>query len=252
MLYLSRSSETTALFYQSTFMPMRLKIFLFFLLFPLLLLAQPTLTLTLTPSALMHIRGEVGRQVEAGRVHVVLSEPTGELYIVPSRSAAEVFTIDTNVIPAGTTEIDVTIYYEPKKIGKDKGFLYFMQGDNVLNQVQLAAMATDPATPPTLNVTPESVPAFTTTVGETQSCTFNVCPEGMPDYVNVELTQGTSSAFFISTTMIMPQGRQELVVSYRPLEAGTHTATLTLGNEFVDPIEIVLSGTATGMVAPLL
>ena len=191
-------------------------------------------------------RGKVGETIEVGTVHVKSVAQEKDITIVPSAAVEGIYSASVTTIPAGTFDDDVKILYTATKIGKDKGNLYFMQGDDVLATVKLEGMATDPANPPAISLKPASLSkemkAF---AGEEVKDTVTVTPFGMPDYVKVAVTNDTPGAFTASTSLLMTQGEQKLIVTFRPTTAGTYTGTVTISNEFIDPIVLRYTGVAT-------
>lgn len=188
-------------------------------------------------------RGRVGEKVEIGTVHVKAVAMPQEVSIVPSGAVEGIFTTNVTTLPKGTYEKDITIYYEAKAIGKHKGNLFFMVGEDPYAKISISGMAIDPKNPPAVQVNPQTLEPFAVKVGESVQQTVKVTPVGMPDYVKVSITPG--QGFTTNTTMLMTQGEQNLTVTFRPKAAGEYAATVTIQNEFVEPIEIHLTGTAT-------
>lgn len=188
-------------------------------------------------------RGRVGEKVEIGTVHVTAVAMPQEVSIVPSGAVEGIFTTDVTTLPKGTYEKDITIYYEAKAIGKHKGNLFFMVGDDPYAQISISGMAIDPNNLPAVTVNPEAFEPFAVKVGESVQQTVKVTPTGMPDYVKVSITPG--QGFTTNTTMLMTSGEQNLTVTFRPTQAGEYAATITIQNEFVEPIELKVTGTAT-------
>lgn len=190
-------------------------------------------------------RGKVGETTVVGTVHVKSVAQDKDITIVPSGAVEGIYSADVTTIPAGNYEGDINLTYTPAKVGKDKGNLYFMLGDDVLATVKLEGMATDPANPPSVSIKPASLSKeYTAFVGEEVKDTVLITPYGMPDYVNVTLQNDSTKSFTTSTSLLMTQGEQRLVITYSPKAAGESSATVTIRNEFIDPIVIRLSGLA--------
>ena len=193
----------------------------------------------------LQARGKVGEKIVVGTVHVKAVGLTSAVTFVPSGAVEGIYTTDVQQLPAGDSETDITIYYEAKKIGKDEGKLYLMMGDDVLEQINLKGLAIDPAIPPTVKLTPEVLPEFSTEVGTPVKDTIVANLVGLPSSVNVKVTQD-EPAFSCNTGMLYYSvSHHNLVLTFNPKKAGTYEATVTLTNEFFEPIEIKVKGTAT-------
>ena len=192
----------------------------------------------------LQARGKVGEKVVVGIVHVKAVGLASEVTLVPSGAVEGIYTTDVQKLPAGDSETDITIYYEAKKIGKDEGRLYFMIGEDVLEQINIKGLAIDPAIPPTVKLNPETLPEFTTEVGTLVKDTIVANLVGLPSSVNVKVTQD-EPAFSCNTGLLYYSVSQHnLVITFNPKKAGNYEATITLTSEFFEPIEIKVKGTA--------
>ena len=190
-------------------------------------------------------RGKVGQKVEVGKVHVKATAMPAEVSIVPSGSAEGIFTTDIAQLPAGDSEMDITVYYEAKKIGKNEGKLYFMVGEEVYEQINLKGLAIDPATPPAVHVEPVELPAFSTEVGQPVTATLTANLVGLPSAVMVKVKQ-SEPAFSISTGYLyFGTPSHQITVTFNPKSAGTYEAQVIFENEFFEPVVVTLKGTAT-------
>lgn len=206
--------------------------------------AEPQDSIALSVKAFMDVRGSVGEKSVAGTVRVEAYGLTEPARIEPSGAANGIFTTDVTVLPAGTSVTDVTVYYEPKKLGKNKGSLYFVVGENYVEEIRLAGIAIDPATPPALEITPAEGFSFPTVkVGQSVSDTILVTPAGMPDYIKVAV-QNDSEGFSVNSSLLVPSVPQKVIVTFTPKAAGNYTGTLTIGNEFVTPVVLNLKAKA--------
>ena len=190
-------------------------------------------------------RGRVGEKVVVGTVHVTAIDMPGEVSIVPSGSADGIYTTDVQTLPAGTSETDITIYYEAKKIGKDEGKLYFMVGDDIYEQINLKGLAFDPSVPPAISFEPEYFEEFNTVVGTPVTQTIKVNIEGFPSSVNVSIKQDKPGFSCNTNLLYFSVPTHEFKVTFNPKEAGDYEATFTFSNEFIEPVEISVKGTAT-------
>ena len=189
-------------------------------------------------------RGRVGEKMEVGTVHVKAVDMPAEVTISPSSAVEGIYTTDVTTLPAGTSETDVTIYYEAKQIGKDEGRLYFMVGEDIYEQINLKGLAIDPATPPAVELEPASFSPLTTEILKPVSDTLTVRLVGLPSSVTVSVKQD-QPGFTCNTGLLYYSVKEhQLIVTFMPKSVGDYTATVTLANEFIDPVVLELHGTA--------
>ena len=190
-------------------------------------------------------RGRVGEKVSVGTVHVKAVGLPESVTLQPSAAVEGIYTTDVTTLPAGTSETDVTVYYEARKVGKDEGRIYFMAGDEIYEEISIKGLATDPANPPTVRLEPTVFQAFSTEVGQPVRDTLTAHISGLPSSVMVSLKQ-EQPGFTCNTSMLYYSVKEhQLVVTFNPKSAGTYEATLTLTNEFIEPLVVTLQGTAT-------
>lgn len=201
-------------------------------------------SLTLSTEQFLSARGKVGETTTVGTVHVSAAFQDAPITIQASSAVEGIYTTDVTELPAGESDLDITISYTPTAVGKNNGYIYFMQGEDILATIRVNGMAIDPANPPSLQISPSSFNEFTAAVGSEAKQTLTITPVGMPDYVKVVLEQG-SSMFTTSTSLLATSGTQTVTVTFDPVAEGTYEATLTLSNEFIDPITFTLTGVAT-------
>ncbi len=199
-----------------------------------------TFDVTVDGESFLKVRGQVGQTTTLPVVHVKSNQPSATT-IEFSDEIKDAFSVSPAVIPAGKFEGDITVTYSPSKVGKDVGSLLFKQGGTELFAHAIAAMAIDPNDPPAVSLYPVSFKTFTAEVGKEVKDTVKVTPYGMPDSINVKLTQN-GNAFSVNATKLNATGEQLLVVTFSPSESGSYEATLTLQNEFLDPVVLRLEG----------
>ena len=190
-------------------------------------------------------RGKVGQKIEVGKVHVKAVAMPGEVTIVPSGSAEGIYTTDVAKLPAGDSETDITIYYEAKKIGKNDGKLYFMVGEDIYEQINIKGLAIDPATPPAVTLEPGELPVFTTEVGKAVTATLTANLVGLPSAVYVKVKQAEPAFNINSGYLYHSVATHKLTVTFNPKNAGDFEGTIVFENEFFEPVEFKVKGTAT-------
>ena len=193
----------------------------------------------------MKARGKVGQKIEVGKVHVKATDLPAEMQIVASRTVEGIFTTDVTKLPAGNSEVDITVYYEAKKIGKDEGKLYFMLGEDIYEQINMSGLAIDPATPPAVVLEPAELAEFSTEVGKPVVAEVIANLVGLPSAVMVKVNQAEPGFSVSSGYLYQGVPKHNLKVTFNPKTAGTFEATIVFENEFFEPLELKVKGTAT-------
>ncbi len=102
---------------------------------------------------------------------------------------------------------------------------------------------------PTIVVSEASVPAMTAQVGATDTETITVSAQNLESNISLVISGTNASLFTLSTSSIAPTSGtvtdQSVTITYKPIAAGSHTATLTLTSDGATNVTRELSGSAT-------
>ena len=199
---------------------------------------------TLDKESFTKARGRVGEKIEVGTVHISATDLPEGVKFVPSSKINGIFTTDIIELPSGNSETDVTIYYEANKIGKDEGRLYIMSDIDTYGEIKLSGLAIDPNNMPTLTADPMVINDFNTKVSTGEEKVVSVHMTGFPSSVDVKVTQETPGFTVNTSTLYYSVTDHKLKVTFFPKKEGTFEATITLSNEFIDPVEIKVKGKA--------
>ena len=157
------------------------------------------------------------------------------------------FSLSTTTIPAGSGSYEVVVTYSPTAIGKHSATVNFDATPTALSSTHaLAAAAYDPDNLPAITM-PASVDAFSAKPKETDEKTITISSANLFDYVYLALEdQSTGGTFQLNQGMLLPNGSDEVKITFAPNKPGDFTAKLKVYSAMVDPIYINLSGHSEG------
>ena len=106
--------------------------------------------------------GLVGKSSEFGTVHISAVNMPAATNLEIIGKNRDMFELSATSVPAGTNETDIVITYKPAAIGKHEGRLFIDCPEMPLlsQSITLSAYAIDEQNPPTVTVSPETLPKF--------------------------------------------------------------------------------------------
>lgn len=160
------------------------------------------------------------------------------------------FELSATSVPAGTNETDIVITYKPTAIGKHEGRLFIDCPEMPLlsQSITLSAYAIDEQNPPTVTVSPETLPTFEAKVGERQEQTISITTANLPDYAYMKLKE--SGSFLLSTTMLMKDATANVKVTFAPKEAGEYENEIEIYGLGLDTLRVKINGKAGESTEP--
>lgn len=194
--------------------------------------------------------GKVGTTTIMGTIHVKAVNLTSETTIDVTGTNRNQFSTSVTTIAAGSSETDIEVRYTPTAIGKHKGNINIdcPSIPEAYTSIKLEGIAIDPANPPTLTVTPTTLPGYKAVAGQTADQTIAVKSANAADYVYLSLKQ--KQAFRISTTMVYKNIQQNVKVTFAPKEEGEFLDTLVIATYGTDTLLIPLKGVADDGTVP--
>lgn len=204
--------------------------------------AEPSLTVS--PRKFDMAAGLVGKSVEVGTVHLSAVNMPSATTLEITGTNRQMFSISAATIPAGTSETDIVVTYNPTAIGKHSANLIIdCPGlPDAYTSITLSAYATDEQNPPTVTVSPAEIPAFEAKVGESQMQTVTVTTANLPYFAYVKIKKAGS--FILGTTMLMKDGKAEVPVTFAPKEAGDYENEIQIYGLAIDTVRVKLTGKA--------
>ena len=160
------------------------------------------------------------------------------------------FELSATSVPAGTNETDIVITYKPTAIGKHEGRLFIDCPEMPLlsQSITLSAYAIDEQNPPTVTVSPETLPKFEAKVGERQEQTISITTANLPDYAYMKLKE--SGSFLLNTTMLMKDATANVKVTFAPKEAGEYENEIEIYGLGLDTLRVKINGKAGESTEP--
>ena len=112
-----------------------------------------------------------------------------------------------------------------------------------------------PVAIPTITVSVVDIPAMTAEINQTDAETFTVSAENLTENITLALSGTNANLFSLSTYSITPVSgtvsNVEVTVTYAPLAAGSHSATITLTSAGAANVTRNLTATATNPAVPM-
>lgn len=163
------------------------------------------------------------------------------------------FSLNSTVIPAGTSTTEIIVSVMPASMGTHKGGITF-DFDAInpeLNQsYTFSVKAYDPDHLPVLTLSQTEV-TLEAKVGERTEATVKLKPDHCFDYINVKSGEAVGTGIIIGSTLYLPNvAEQNVRLTFQPKTAGTVTQTFTFTTTLGSPVVLTVTGKATGEEEP--
>lgn len=210
--------------------------------------AEPSLTVS--PNKFDMAAGFIGKSTVVGTVHISAVNMPAPTTLEVTGTDRKLFSLSETTIPAGTSETDVVVSYNPVAIGKHSARLLIdcPQMPDVYQAISLSAYATDEQNPPRVTVEPAEVPQFEAKVGERQEQTIAVTTAYLPDYAYLKMKDAGS--FILGTSMLMKDGKAEVKVTFAPKAVGDYENEIVIYSLAIDTVRVKLKGKAVESTEP--
>lgn len=202
-------------------------------------------TLTVSPTSFTELSTQLNTPVAYPTVTLTQANLDQPVTITITGKDAKYFSSSVESVTEPTKELIFT--YNPTVIGRHTAMVTIESaGHYELTQTfSLKGYCTDPANPPTMTLSPATVPAFTAKVGETSTQKVTLSSQNCIDYIYASIEHVKGEAFNISSTFFIKNIPNTITVTFAPKAAGeyhskVHFTTLE-GQELV----VDLNGTAT-------
>lgn len=190
---------------------------------------------------------EVGKTVDFGKLTVTYKNLPSPAQIYIGGANRAMFSIDKDVIPAGSGTLEILVKYAPTAPGKHTASIVIDAVPTEASQtISLSARAYDPANLPELSVNTEGLVPFTAAVGQSQEQTVSYTSKNLLDYGTAAVAGTSNGAFKINSATLMKNGTYTVKITFRPLAAGSYTDQITFSADKAEPVTITVTGTATG------
>ena len=150
----------------------------------------------------------------------------------------------TEVSTSGET---VKLWYKPTAAGKHTGLVVFESEEALssFTSVSLTGYCVDPANPPTITLTPSTLPQFTTTVGVEVRDTLYLSSKNCIDYVYASIAPA-GTGFILGRSMLLKENDQTAIpVYFQPSTAGNYSAEITFKTLGGETKTMTVNGVAT-------
>lgn len=189
----------------------------------------------------------INRPVEFAKFTVVAKNLQSPAMVYHAGKNRDQFSINVEEIPAGDSNTEITVTYNPTTKGIHSGSLTIDATPTELSQsFAFTARAYDPDNLPEISVNTESLPEFSTTVGTPVTQTITYSTKELLDYGSIKITGGEGQFRINSTSMLKDCNDATLTVTFSPTKAGLYSATIEFSADMAQTISIPVSGIASG------
>ena len=202
-------------------------------------------SLTIEHEKFKRAEGKLGETTIVGKIHVKAEQITTPVLFDLRGKHASQFAVSPAKIEPGTSETDVTVTYVPTTVNVHKATLA-IDCTSIPEQSQLIhleGVAYDPANPPSVTTTSNTLSLFTCEEKKTTEQTIEVTSAHMAD--NVYITMAQKKAFRVSTSSIYKNISSNLRVTFAPLKTGEYKDTIIVSSYGLVTQRIPVVGNAT-------
>ncbi len=200
---------------------------------------------SVTPTATRDTLVQLGEEALVATFTIVQQNLTQPVTLDMRGTNREMWRLEkTEVTTSGET---VKLWYKPTAAGKHKGMVVFESEEALssFTSVSLAGNCVDPANPPTITLTPSTLPHFTTTVGVNVSDTIYLSSKNCIDYVYASIAPA-GTGFILGRSMLPKENdRTKIPIDFNPSKAGNYSAEITFVTLGGETKTLTVNGVAT-------
>lgn len=191
---------------------------------------------------------EIGKGTQVLRYTVSAKNLPSPASVYLTGANRNMFSIDVEEIPAGTSSTVVTVTYNPTAIGKHTARLNFDAMPTELTKgYQFTFLAYDPENMPVATFDAAALAPFSVaTAGETQEQTIEITTANLPDYGTIKVSGENSGAFILNSTTLLKSGKTTLRITFAPKAEGTFSQTIEIAGVKLPAQTITVTGTCGG------
>lgn len=191
---------------------------------------------------------EIGKGTQVLRYTVEAKNLPSPASVYLTGTDRNMFSIDVEEIPAGTSSTVVTVTYNPTAIGKHTARLNFDAMPTELTKgYQFTFLAYDPQNMPVATFDASSITPFeVATAGETQVQSIDITTANLPDYGTVKVLGQGNGAFILNSTMLLKGGKTTLNITFAPKAEGSFSETIEISGVKLPAQTFTVTGTCGG------
>lgn len=188
---------------------------------------------------------EIGKGTQVLRYTVNAKNLPSPASVYLTGTDRNMFSIDVEEIPAGTSSTVVTVTYNPTAIGKHTARLNFDAMPTELTKgYQFTFLAYDPQNMPVATFDASSITPFeVATAGETQVQSIDITTANLPDYGTVKVLGQGNGAFILNSTMLLKGGKTTLNITFAPKAEGSFSETIEISGVKLPAQTFTVTGT---------
>lgn len=202
-------------------------------------------TLTVSPTTFTELSTHLNTPVTYPTVTLTQANLDQPVTITITGKDAKYFSASVQSTTEPTQEVVFT--YNPTVIGRHTATVSIeCAGHYELSQTfSLKGYCIDPANPPTMTLSPTTVPAFTAKAGETSTQKVTLSSQNCIDYIYATIEHVNGEAFNISSTFFIKNIPNLITVTFAPKTAGEYHSKIHFTTFEGQDLVVDLNGTAT-------
>ena len=202
-------------------------------------------TLTVTPTTFTEVSTHLNVPVDFPTVTIKQASLTNPVTVTITGTDAKQFGSSIESTTEATQNVVFT--YNPTAIGRHTATVTIESaGHYELTQTfTLKGYCIDPNNPPSMTLTPATIPAFTAKVDEKSTLQVQLSSENCIDYIYASVEHIEGTAFSISSSMFVKNIPNNLTITFAPKQAGNYHSKINFSTLEGTPLTVDLYGTAT-------
>lgn len=202
-------------------------------------------TLTVSPTTFTEVSTRLNVPVDFPTVTIKQANLSNPVTVTITGKNANQFSSSVESTTEPTQNVVFT--YTPTEVGRHTATVTVESAGNyeLTQTVQLKGYCIDPNNPPSMSISPATVPAFTAQVDEQSTSTIVLSSENCIDYIYASVSHIEGAAFSISNTLFIKNISNNITVTFAPKQAGNYHSQIHFSTLEGTPLTVDLYGTAT-------
>ena len=216
---------------------------------------EPEEYFSVTPEYVKSVQTNINETVTVETFTVKQKGLSQPVMIEITGTDAAMFSADKTQVTADGEQVTVT--YHPTAVGHHEAYITFVDDESPTSTLSncvrgLHGTAIDPTQKPTITINPTSLPNFSCAGNTWMYETISVTSTNCIGDVYCHVTHEVGSAFVLLEYALPRNMTSESTVQFYPLEAGDYRSRLWWTTEGGDTVEMVVTGTGTAPVPPVV
>lgn len=202
-------------------------------------------TLTVTPTTFTEVSTHLNVPVDFPTVTIKQANLSSPVTVTITSKDAKHFGASIQSTTEPSQEVVFT--YNPTEIGRHTATVTIESAGNyeLTQTFQLKGYCIDPDNPPSISLSPATIPAFTAKVDEKSTLQVQLSSENCIDYIYASVNHVEGTAFSISSSMFVKNIPNNLIITFAPKQVGEYHSKIHFTTLEGTPLTVDLKGSAT-------